>query len=58
MFAACVNPAVMQSDKISDPERDEAAIFLRGEIQLGFVGQAGPLFFNGVNDALGRAMTE
>ena len=48
----------MQSDKISDPERDEAAIFLRGEIQLGFVGQAGPLFFNGVNDALGRAMTE
>lgn len=58
MFAAFVGPAVVQADKITNIERDEAAVFLRGEIQLGFVGQAGPLFFNGVNDALGRAMTE
>jgi hypothetical protein len=40
VFAACVNPTIVQADKVADVERDEAAIFLRGEIQLGFVGQA------------------
>lgn len=49
MFAAVVNPAVVQADKVADVERDKAAIFFRGEIQLGFVGQAEPLFFDRVN---------
>ena len=49
MFAAFVNPAVVQADKVADVERDEAAIFFRGEIQLGFIGQAEPLFFERVN---------
>lgn len=49
VFPACVNPAVVQADKVADVERDQAAIFFRGEIQLGFIGQAKPLFFQRVN---------
>ena len=49
MFAASVNPAVMQTDKIANIERDQTAIFFRGEIQLGFIGQAEPLFFKREN---------
>ena len=39
----------MQTDKVTDIERDEAAIFLRGKIQLGFIGQAEPFFFKREN---------
>ena len=49
VFAAFVNPAVVQADKVTGVKRDEAAIFFRGEIQLGFIGQAEPLFFDRVN---------
>jgi hypothetical protein len=49
VFAAFVNPAVVQADKITDVERDKAAIFFRSEIQLGFIGQAAAFFFQRVN---------
>lgn len=49
MFAASVNPAIVQTDKIANIERDQTAIFFRGEIQLGFIGQAKPLFFKREN---------
>jgi hypothetical protein len=49
VFAAFVNPAVVQTDKIAHVEGDETAIFFSGEVQLGFIGQAEPLFFKRVN---------
>ena len=52
VFAAFVNPAVVQADKVAGIKRDEAAIFFRGEIQLGFIGQAETLFFKRVNGVM------
>jgi hypothetical protein len=52
MFAACVHLAIVQTDKVTNIERDKTTIFLRGEIQLGFVGQTEPLCFESVNGVI------
>jgi len=39
----------VQTDKVTNIERDKTTIFLRGEIQLGFVGQTEPLCYQSVN---------